>query len=79
MSKDVDVAFWLDNRAFCQQPPVKDVVDFVIVNSKLHAEFDSFKKKEVDPSLSYVEVIPLVEFYLQQKNHLCTVTTTKFG
>lgn len=44
-----------------------DGIDFVIVNSKLHAEFDSFKKKEVDPSLSYIEINPLVEFYLQQK------------
>ena len=40
LSKDVDVALWMDSRAFHGQPPLTDALDFVIVNCQLHNEFD---------------------------------------
>ena len=78
MSKDVGTAFWLDSRPFHQQPPVTDVIDFVIVNNKLHAEFDSFKKKGVYPSLRHREVNPLV-FTLQYKVWEDMLETERFS
>ena len=79
LSKDIDVVFLLDSRPFHQHPPVMNAINFVIVKNKLQTEFNSFKKKEVDHTLKYIEVNSLEEFYLQQKSHLLTGITTKFG
>ena len=46
LSKDLDVALWIDFRAFHGKPELVNVIDFVIVNSHLHDEFDQFKKAE---------------------------------
>ena len=42
LSKDVDVALWIEARAFRNEPPLQEVFDFVIVNKHLHSEFDLF-------------------------------------
>ena len=39
LSKDVDVALWQDYRVHSNMQPVRDALDFVIVNNKLHNEF----------------------------------------
>ena len=51
ISKDVDVALWLDCRAFNKKEPLRDVLDFVIVNTRLHDDFDEFKKNEIQSSI----------------------------
>jgi hypothetical protein len=66
LSKDVDVALWLDYRAFNGDKPVKDAPDFVIVNSELHNEFDSFKKSEVPGGISFIETNPLLQLFCQE-------------
>ena len=40
-----------------------DAIDFVIVNSRLHDEFDQFKKAEVQPSYSFLPAVELLLFY----------------
>ena len=40
-----------------------DVGDFIIIHSKLHDEFDAFKKNEVIPSHSFVPVNELLLLY----------------
>ena len=63
MSKDLDVALWLDYREFHKEPLLSDVDDFVFVNSQLHDLFDVFKKAEIKPSHSLVPVVELLRFY----------------
>ena len=41
---DTDVAVWLDSRAFHKKSPLRKACGFVIVNSKVHDDFDRFKK-----------------------------------
>jgi hypothetical protein len=67
LSKDLDVALWLDFRKFHGKPELVDAVDFVIVNSRLHDEFDEFKKAEVDPSYDLLPVVELLLFYCLTK------------
>lgn len=67
MSKDVDVALWQDYRTFNREKPVKDALDFVIVNNELHKEFDSFKKSEVPSGTSFIETNPLLQLYCHEK------------
>ena len=63
LSKDLDVALWLDYRAFHKESLLTDVHDFVVINSQLHDQFDLFKKAEVKKSYSLVPVSELLIFY----------------
>ena len=64
LSKDVDVSLWLDYRAsVSEEPPLREAWDFVIINGKLHNEFDAFKKAEIPLWTNYVEINPLLEYY----------------
>ena len=63
MSKDVDVALWLDSRAYHGEPLLKFAIDFIIVNSQLHNQFDKFKKSETKSSHSVLELVELLHFY----------------
>ena len=67
LSKDLDVALWIDFRAFHGKPELVNVIDFVIVNSRLHDEFDQFKKAEVQSSYSLLPVVELLLFYCLTK------------
>lgn len=78
LSKDVDVTLWQDYRAFNGNKPVKDALDFVIVNNKLHNEFDSFKKSEVPSDISFIETNALLQFYCQEKSIMFTIKQ-KYG
>lgn len=65
LSKDVDVALWQDFRAYNNMQPVKDAIDFVIVNSQLHNEFDDFRKGQKEGRrYSYLKVNELMQFYV---------------
>ena len=52
LSKDLDVALWLDYRAFHKEPLFTDIHDFVVINGQLHDQFDVFKKAKVKESYS---------------------------
>lgn len=79
LSKDVDVSFWQDYRAFNGEKPVRDVKDFVIVNNELHEEFDTFKKSEVPRRTSFIETNPLLQLYCQEKCYQDIPTVQKHG
>ena len=58
-----------------------DAIDFVIVNSRLHDEFDQFKKAEVQPSYNFLPVVELLLFYCLTKcpHVLDSSQVLKFG
>lgn len=62
LSKDLDVALWQQFQLFMGKPPLTDAGDFVIVDFKLHDEFDAFKKDHVKLGHSFVPVNELL-FY----------------
>ena len=71
LSKDVDVALWLDYRSFHEKPSLQDLGDFVIISLPLHAKLDLFKKAEIKPLYSLLAVNELLQFYsLCQSPHL---------
>ena len=63
LSKNIDVAFWLQYRKSIGEPPLVEALDFVIINEQLHDDFDSFKKTEIRPRFSYVPAIELVSLF----------------
>ena len=63
LSKDLDVALWLDCRAFQCDTPVPEIQDFVIIDSQLHDQFDLFKKSNVRESYSLIPLCNLLTFY----------------
>ena len=75
LSKDIDVALWQDYRAHCNMEPVKDAVDFVIVNNMLH---DEFKRAEIS-IYSYLRINELLKFYLGCNCHLRVYVVKKYG
>ena len=72
LSKDLDVALWLDCRTFHHEPPLPDIHDFVVINSQLHNEFDLFKKTNIRASYSLIPLCDLLTFYCGSK---CRVGT----
>lgn len=81
LSKDPDVALWLDNREFKGFPPLVDAVDFVIVNGQLHNQFDQFKSKECTSQRSFLPMNELLKFYCSSEcAHLLESSMiTKYG
>ncbi len=63
ISKDVDIALWLDSRAFDMKPQLREVCDFIIINGILHDEFDEFKAKETHPGFSLLPAIELLQYW----------------
>ena len=63
LSKDLDVALWQQYLLFKGKPPLTDAGDFVIVDSKLHDEFDAFKKEYTKSKHAFVPVNELLYFY----------------
>ena len=64
LSKDLDVALWLDYRMFTNQRPLDEVCDFVVVNEPLMAEFDKFKGNHTSLGFSYLPVTKLLELWI---------------
>ncbi len=79
LSKDVDVVLWQSFRAHNNLPPVTDALDFVIVNNQLHNEFDEFKKAEIEPDITYLQMNSLLQHYCRIKSHLHAFIVTKYG
>ena len=63
LSKNLDVAPWLDYEAFHKEPLLTDIHDFVVINGQLHNQFDVFKKAKVKESYSLVSISELLIFY----------------
>ena len=78
LEEDGDYALWQDYRAHCNMEPVKDAVDFVIVNNMLHDEFDEFKRAEIS-IYSYLRINELLKFYLGCNCHLRVYVVKKYG
>lgn len=80
LSKDVDVSLWLDSRQFNHDPLLNDTSNFVIIDSKLHKEFDKFKHSETRHSYSLIPVNELLQFYCSQfSGCLESSKVVKFG
>ena len=79
LSKDVDVALWQDYRAHRHMQPVRDELDFVIVDNKLHDEFDEFKRAEIESIYSYLRLNELLKLYLRCHPHLSEYVVKKYG
>jgi hypothetical protein len=79
LSKDVDVAVWLQYRAYNKQPPLRDTGDFVMVNLELHDDFDDFRSKELEPEYSYLEMTELLRHYLKNMPHISPSTMERYG
>lgn len=79
LGKDVDVEVWLHYRAHKKCPPLRDVGDFVIVNTKLHDDFDCFKRNELKPGYSFLEINELLQHYLMCKPQIDASTVEKYG
>ena len=70
LSKDLNVALWLDYRSFNKEKPLKEVYDgdFIIIDEQLHAQFDEFKQKVVPANHS---MLNLIDHYLSTKGKYC--------
>ena len=80
LSKDVDVALWLDCRAFNKKEPLRDALDFVIVNTRLHDDFDEFKRNEIQSGYSYLQMNELLQYYIDHGcGHLKQHIITRYG
>ena len=80
LSKDVDVALWLDCRAFNKKEPLRDALDFVIVNTSLHDDFDEFKRNEIQSGYSYLQMNELLQHYIDHGcGHLKQHIITRYG
>ena len=79
LSKDVDVALWLDYRKFSNLPTLRESDDFLIVNCHSHSEFDQFKNSAVTPSISYLKMNSLLELYLTHFPMLTQLVVHKYG
>ena len=76
LNKNVDVTLWLESRNFKKYPPLREVHNFVIINEQLHAEFDEFRKVEIQSDYSYLPLYELLHYwYMHEKNGAVTVMT----
>ena len=79
LSKDTDVALWQDYRAYHSMQPFTDAVDFVIVNFKLHGEFDKFKKDHIEHGSSYLKVNEFLQFFIDHHQQLTDSIITQYN
>ena len=64
LSIDADVALWMGSRTIQKKPPLQSIDGFVFLSSKLHDEFDAFKR---NTQRGY-SVFPLVTLLEQWNN-----------
>ena len=79
LSKDTDVALWQDYRAYHGMQPFTDAVDFVIVDFKLHDEFDKFKKDHIEHGSSYLKVNEFLQFFIDHHQQLTDSIITQYN
>jgi hypothetical protein len=79
LSKDTDVALWLDYRRFQKEPCLTDYQDFVVVNSQLHDQFDLFRNS-LNAENSLLPMCELLIFYCaSQRSQLLSSKVVKYG
>ncbi len=81
LSIDLDVDLWMAYRKFHAKQELSKVSDFVVINTELHGEFDAFKKSEIRPEYSYIQVNDLFSLYCLPAHsglHKCT-KISKYG
>lgn len=75
----MDVALWLDHRAYHQKPSLREALGFVIVDENLHKEFDKFKQKETSTDISYLRPVELLRLWCSTQKSCQPTTIEKFG
>ena len=63
LSKDVNVALWLEWRDFSNKPEVKEAFDFVVVDDDLFTEFKTFKDKYCSCNFILLVVNELLNYW----------------
>ena len=75
---NADVALWLDARAYSNQPSLRQFSGFVLVTTKLHSEFDSFKEKVTTIEESIFPLVALLDFW-NRRRAVPSSVVTMFG
>ena len=79
LSKDVDVAQWIEYRNYNNEASLREVFDFIIVNPALHAEFDDFKRKETHDDYNILKVNELLAYWNTFKRSPSLPVLTVYG
>ena len=79
LSKDVDIALWLDYRAYHNMQSLREERDFVILDFELHEEFDEFKKENIVCGYSLFKMNELLQHYVDQHAQLNAYTIVQYG
>ena len=69
---------WHCGKIYHNEQPLRDAMDFVVVNDHLHNQFDEFKKIEVKCGYSYLKLNELLEFYIC-RHDLITSTIARYN
>ena len=60
---DTDVSLLIELREFHNKPSLRKVLDFVVVNSLKHSEFDEFKSRHTDRDYSILPINSLLDYW----------------
>ena len=63
LSIDTDVALWIESRTFSKKPPLRELIDFIIVNKSPHDKFDEFKRRETHREYSILSINNLLQHW----------------
>jgi hypothetical protein len=79
LSIDTDVALWIEYRKYNKRPDLRQVMDFVIVNSEQHSEFDEFKRAMNDPDCVLLSSNALLDYWNEFERSVSQSTITVYG
>ena len=79
LSIDTDVALWIEHRKYNKRPDLRQVMDFVIVNSEQHSEFDDFKRAMTDRNCVLLSSNALLDYWNDFVRRVSQSTITVYG
>ena len=79
LSIDTDVALWINYRKYNKRPDLRQVIDFVFVNSELHSEFDVFKRTMTDRDYVLLSSNVLLDYWNEFERSVSQSTITVYG
>ena len=79
LSIDTDVALWIEYREYNKRPDLRQVMDFVIVNSEQHSEFDEFKRAMTDRDCVLLSNNALLDYWNELERSISQSPITVYG
>ena len=79
LSIDTDVALWIEYREYNKRPDLRQVMDFVIVNSEQHSEFDEFKRAMTDRDCVLLSSNALLDYWNESERSISQSPITVYG